>query len=114
MLRQTIISHRAQGASSTNVLQTTQTAQLRQILKGVTVANGISKPEAEIIAECYFYQNVGCGSFTGIRDGGSFWIVDGAVGYAGQPVEGLHIDKRRGKIQSPIGPSYATPFDIFP
>jgi hypothetical protein len=100
--------------NSTNALLTSQTAQLRQILHTVTVADGVSKPEAEIIAECYFHQNVGCGSFTGIRDGGTFWIVDGVVGYAAQPIEGFQIDKRSGKIKSPIGPSYATPFEIFP
>ncbi len=91
-----------------------QTAQLRQKLKTVTVADGISKPEAELIAECYFHQNVGCGGFTGVRDGGDFWIVDGAFGVAAKPIQGFHIAKSSGKIASPIGPSYATPFEIFP
>jgi hypothetical protein len=83
-------------------------------LKAVTVADGISKSEAELIAECYFHQNVGCGGFTRIRDGGGYWIVDGAFGYAAKPIQGFHIDKSSGKITSPIGPSYATPFEIFP
>ena len=91
-----------------------QTTQLREKLKGVTVADGISKTEAELIAECYFHQNVGCGAFTGIQDGGDFWIVDAKFGYAATPVKGFHIDKNSGKIKSPIGPSYANPFEIFP
>src|SRR6266496_2381355 len=77
-----------------------QTAQLRQKLKTVTVADGISKPEAELIAECYFHQNVGCGGFTGVRDGGDFWIVDGAFGVAAKPIQGFHIAKSSGKIAS--------------
>ena len=91
-----------------------QTIQLREKLKAVTVADGITKAEAELIAECYFHQNVGCGAFTGIQDGGDFWIVDAKFGYAGTPVKDFHIEKSTGKITSPIGPSYATPFDIFP
>src|SRR5712672_444752 len=63
-----------------------RTAQLREKLKTVTVTDGISKSEAEIIAECYFYQKVGCGGFTGVRDGGDRWIVDGAFGFAAKPI----------------------------
>jgi len=103
-------------ASTSPALQArdSQTTQLREKLKTVTVADGISKSEAVLIAECYFHQNVGCGAFTGIQDGGDFWIVDAKSGYAGTPVKDFHIDKRTGKITSPIGPSYATPFQIFP
>jgi hypothetical protein len=88
-------------------------SQLRQNLQTVTVADGISKPEADIVAECYFHQNVGCGGYTGIRDGGDVWIVDGAFGVAAKPIKGFYIDKSTGRITSPIGPSYATPFEIF-
>ena len=91
-----------------------QTQQLRRQLSRVTVADGISKSEAELIATCYFYQQVGCGGFTGVRDGGAFWIVEGAIGFAARPIQGFHIAKSDGKITSPIGPSYATPFEIFP
>src|SRR5258706_11667723 len=84
--------------SSSSPLQSreAQTTQLRQKLKTVTVADGISKSEADLIAECYFHQNVGCGGFTGIRDGGDYWIVDGAFGYAAKPIQGFHIDKSTG------------------
>src|SRR5688500_13332665 len=66
--------------------------QLRQELKAVTMADGISKSEAELIAEGYFHRHVGCGGFTGIRDGGDYWIVDGVFGYVAKPIQGFHID----------------------
>ena len=91
-----------------------QTTQLRQKLKSVTLADGISKSEAKLIAECYFHQNIGCGGFTGVRDGLDCWIVDGAFGVAAEPIRGFYIAKGTGMIVSPIGPSYATPFEIFP
>jgi hypothetical protein len=87
--------------------------ELRQKLLTVTTADGISKSEADLIAQCYFLENVGCGAFTGIQDGKDFWIVDAKSGLAGTPVNGFHIDKRTGKITSPIGPSYAIPSEIF-
>jgi hypothetical protein len=114
MIRESMDAFSAQEQNSTNALLAAQTAQMRQILRTVTVADGISKSEAEIIAKCYFHQHVGCGNFSGIRDGGHFWIVDGAFGYAGQPIEGFHVDKRTGQVKSSIGPSYLTPFEIFP
>jgi len=112
-------SHRAATSPTTNSSSPSesreaQTTALRQKLRAVTVADGISKSEAELVAECYFHQHVGCGGFTGIRDGGDFWIVDGAFGYAAKPIQGFHIAKTTGKITSPIVPSYATPFEIFP
>ena len=104
----------AAGTSSLSEVRDGRATQVRQQLKAITIADGISKAEAELIAECYFYRNVGCGGFTGIRDGGEYWIVDGAFGYAAIPIQGFHIYKGTGKIISPIGPSYATPFEIFP
>jgi hypothetical protein len=92
-----------------------QTTRLREKLKTVTTADGISSPEAELIAECYSHQNIGCGGFTGIRDGGDYWIVDGVFGYAAKPIKGwLQIDKATGKITSRGGPSYQNPFEILP
>ena len=102
------------GTSSSSQSRDAQTAERRAKLKAITVTDGISKSEAEFIAECYFHQNVGCGGFTGIRDGGEFWIVDGVFGYAAKPIQGFQIAKTTGKITSPIGPSYATPLEIFP
>ena len=102
------------STSSSSRSRDARTAELRAKLKSITVADGISKSEAELIAECYFHQNVGCGGYTGVRDGSEYWIVDGAFGMAAQPIKGFHIDKGTGKIKSPIGPSYASPFEIFP
>jgi hypothetical protein len=89
-------------------------AELRQKLKAVNLSDGVSQPEAEIIAESYFARNVGCGALTGIQDGGDRWIVDGKFGFAGEPIKGFFIDKRSGRVTSPIGPSYDDPLKIFP
>jgi hypothetical protein len=89
------------------------TKELRAKLKAITTGDGISNSEAELIAKCYFHQNVGCGGFTGIRDGGEYWIIDGAFGYAAEPIVGFRIDKESGKVISPIGPSYASPSELF-
>lgn len=91
-----------------------RSAELRQKLRKIKTADGISKSEAELIAECYFHENAGCGGFTGIQNGEDFWIVDGLFGYAGTPIKNFRIDKRSGKITSPIGLSYETPLQIFP
>jgi len=90
------------------------TAEWREKLHTVTLADGISKSEARIIGECYFAKNVGCGAFYGVHDGGDRWIVDGGFGYAALPVHDFYIDKRSGKVTSSIGPSYDNPLEIFP
>jgi hypothetical protein len=98
------------GTSSTRP----EDAELRRRLKSVTLSDGISQSEAEVIGQSYFAKNVGCGAFTGIRDGGDRWIVDAKFGYAGAPVKDFFIDKRSGKVTSPVGPSYEDPLKIFP
>jgi hypothetical protein len=89
-------------------------AQLREKLHTVTMADGISESEAQIICECYFAKNVGCGAFQGIHNGGDRWIVEALFGYAGTPVKGFYIEKHSGKVVSPIGPSYDNPLEIYP
>ena len=91
-----------------------QDAELRQKLKAVTLSDGVSQAEAEVIAQSYFARNVGCGALTGIQDGGDHWILDGKFGYAGEPIKGFFIDKRSGRVTSPVGPSYDDPRKIFP
>jgi len=91
-----------------------QDAELRQKLKAVTLSDGVSQSEAEVIAQSYFARNVGCGAFTGIQDGGERWIVDAKFGYAGEPIKGFFIDKHSGRVTSPVGPSYGDPRKIFP
>jgi hypothetical protein len=89
-------------------------AEWHQKLQTVNLADGVSQSEAQIIGECYYAKYVGCGGFTGIRDGGDRWIVDGDFGIAAMPVQGFYIDKHSGKLVSPIGPSYDNPLEIFP
>ena len=88
--------------------------ELREKLKAVTLADGVSRSEARIIGECYFAENVGCGAFYGVHDGGDRWIVDAVIGYAAEPVKGFYIDKHSGKVVSLIGPSYDNPLAIYP
>ena len=64
---QPIVTSPTKSTSSSSQSREARTSQLREKLKSVTVADGISKSEAELIAECYFHQNVGCGGFTGIE-----------------------------------------------
>ena len=106
------------------------TAELRAKLKAITLADGISRSEADLIARCYFDRHVGCGAYKGIRDGGAHWIVKGAFGFGGYQIERFHIAKRNGKIiagtiqpalngkpklsRVVIGPSYASPLEIYP
>jgi len=89
-------------------------AQLREKLHTITLADGISQSEAQIIGDCYFARNVACGAFYGVHDGGDRWIVDAGFGYAGMPVKGFYIEKQSGKVVSPIGPSYDNPLEIYP
>jgi|SRR5436853_4681683 len=89
-------------------------AELRKKLKAITVSDGISESEAEIFGQSYFARNIGCGAFMGIQDGKDRWTVDAKLGYGGEPVQGLFIDKRSGKVTSSIGPSYGNPLKIFP
>lgn len=119
--------------SSTPQAQAARTADLRARLKAITLADGISRAKADLIARCYFDANVGCGAYKGIRDGGAYWIVEGAFGFGGMPIEGFHIDKHSGRITAgsvesfrsdgsggitsshrAIGPSYASPLEIYP
>ena len=81
-------------------------------LKTINTTDGISKSEATLIATCYFELKVGCGGFTGIRDAGKYWGVDGFFGYGATPIVGFSIDKSSGEITSPIGPSYKTPLQM--
>jgi hypothetical protein len=92
--------------------QEARESEVQERLKRVVVADGIGRADAAAIAEAYFFKHVGCGGYKGIRDGGKIWIVDGAFGYAGKPVKGFHIDKKSGRVISPIGPSYENPLDI--
>ena len=82
------------------------------LLFHVDTKDGVSRAEANDIAQAYFLQHVGCGSYSGISDSLGYWVVDGHFGYSGTPIEGFFIDKRTGAITSTIGPSYESPGDM--
>jgi hypothetical protein len=89
-------------------------AEIRAKLKTVNLADGISQSEAQIIGQCYFDKNVGCGCYSDVRDDGDKWVVDGYVGYAGLPRH-FYIDKHSGRIfGSTAGPDYDNPLAIDP
>jgi len=90
------------------------TIRLAKRLKAVRVGDGISRTEAEIIGRSYFIKNFGCGTYQGINDGGDRWVVEAGVLATALPVKGFYIEKRSGRIVSPIGPSYEDPHQIFP
>lgn len=87
--------------------------ECRAELRTVILHDGVSRTEAEIIARSYFSHYVVCGGLMGIEDGGDRWIVDGRYGYAGEPRDGFYIDKRSGRLNSPVGRSYENPLRIF-
>jgi hypothetical protein len=86
---------------------------LKGFLEAVDVSDGISKSEAESIGQAYFYAYVGCGGYTGIREEADHWVMEGAFGIAGEPVEGT-ISKSTGAVTSPFGPSLKSPVEMLP
>ncbi|WP_145985379.1 hypothetical protein [Marilutibacter maris] len=82
------------------------------LLRYVDTTDGVSRTEANDIAEAYFLQHVGCGNYSGISELPDSWVVEGQFGYAGEPILGFLINKQTGAITSPVGPSYARPGDM--
>ena len=66
------------------------------ILQGVNTTDGISFHEADLIRE-YYDSNIGCGGLSSPTDGGPSWIINGAFGVAGKPIQFL-IDKKTGIV----------------
>ena len=87
-------------------------ADASELLSGVNAADGISREEAERIGQAYFLTNVGCGTYRGISNAPEHWIVEGAFGYAAQPIKDFTINKKTGAVSSPVGPSYERPIDM--
>jgi len=79
------------------------------LLRYVDATDGISRAEASDIAEAYFMQHVGCGSYLGLSELPSAWVVEGQFGYSGEPIRDFLIDKQTGAIRSSVGPSYSDP-----
>jgi hypothetical protein len=93
---------------------TPSAAELRVKLKAVTLSDGVSRVEAAVIARSYFARHIACGAYVGIHNGSDRWVVDAKFGSGGEPVKGFVIDKRSGKVTSPIGPDYNNPIRIIP
>lgn len=82
------------------------------LLAYVDVRDGVSRGEANDIAQAYFLHHIGCGSYSGISENLGFWVIEGNFGYSGTPIEGFLINKHTGAITSPVGPSYESPGDM--
>lgn len=82
------------------------------LLAYIDTRDGVTRAEANDIAQAYFLHHIGCGNYAGISDAPGAWVVEGRFGYAGEPIRGFLIDKRSGAITSPIGPSHARPEDL--
>lgn len=82
------------------------------LLSQVNVTDGVSRTEAEKIAEAYFATHIGCGAYSGVTEAGDVWVVEGKHGFAGDPIQNFTISKRSGTIKSSIGPSYEHPEDM--
>jgi hypothetical protein len=82
------------------------------LLQYVETSDGVSRTEANDIAEAYFLQHVGCGNYSGISELPDSWVVEGKFGYTGAPIRGFLINKQTGAITSTIGPSYFHPRDM--
>jgi len=92
-----------------------QIRDLQAQLRTVVVEDGISVQEADIIAQSYFYHfGPGCGVAHNVADGGSCWISNTQVGYAGTLTrEPIRIDKKTGRITWSDGPTVEDPKSIF-
>jgi hypothetical protein len=82
------------------------------LLSTVDASDGVTRGEADTIAEAYFAKHVGCGAYSGISNGDASWVVEGKHGFGGDPIKGFLIDKKTGQITSTVGPSYAHPNDM--
>ena len=61
-------------------------------------ADGVSKSEAQFIADELFGQLVGCGASGEARRDGDHWSVPTKLGYAGRPGPPLLVDASTGSI----------------
>jgi hypothetical protein len=90
------------------LVENAKTKEQREKLRAIIIDDGISKEEAQVIAESYFVL-VGCGALSGVRNGEGVWFVEGQFGDAGDPINNFTISKRTGEVKSSIGPSYKEP-----
>src|SRR5688572_6149791 len=88
-----------------------QRRQLQAQLREVVVDDGISAPEADVIAQSYFKRfGPRCGAASRVADGGASWVSNAAVGIAGIPTrEPIRIDKQTGCVTWSDGPTVENP-----
>jgi len=85
---------------------------LQSRLRTVVIEDGIDEPEANIIAENYFWRfsPTACGSVMRVTDDGSSWVAKTYFGYAPIPTrEPIRIDKLTGRVTWSDGPTVVNP-----
>ena len=80
-------------------------------LSAITIEDGISVEEAQILSSEYFWRYVsGCGNAGKPVDGGDYWISTAYIGYAGKPMKDkIEIEKRTGTITMEGRPTIVNP-----
>jgi len=88
-------------STATSIHQTSHKSLAAQQLAKISLPDGISKNEAEAIAEYFFYyhSNVGCGAPGTITETPESWSVATHVGYAGDPGDDIIISKTDGSVR---------------
>ena len=89
-----------------NNLEPDRIEALKSELKKVSLVDGISEAEANILVHVYSDVYIGCGSLTEVTDNGDHWLVHGFVGRGAKPVTGFTIMKTTGEMVSTVGPSF--------
>jgi hypothetical protein len=89
--------------------------QLQVQLREVIAGDGISKAEADVIAQSYFLRfGPGCGVAAPVTNGGAFWVSTTSVGCAAIPTrEPIRIDKHTGRVTWSSGPTIENPKTIW-
>ena len=96
----TILTVLACAAAPTPVHTPSDKTTAARSLEAVSVADGVSREEAEAIASYFFYYHagVGCGAPDLIREARGSWRVTTRLGYAGDPGDDILISKVDGSV----------------
>ncbi len=89
--------------------------EYRAELAAVSVADGVSAQEAQIIGENYYLRHIGmgCGGLGQPMDEEKTWKFSPHVGLAGKSVGEIRIDKVSGAISYDQGPAVPDPKDVW-
>jgi hypothetical protein len=80
-------------------------------LRAITIEDGITVDEAQILSSEYFWKYVsGCGNAGKPIDGDDYWISTAYFGYAGKPLkEKILVEKSTGTVSMKGRPTIVNP-----